>query len=48
MQKLAEEILQLPNRKIKSIIGNPEKSVEAINLVYAHDNEQGIKCWHCR
>ena len=42
MDATEAEILQLPKRKIKSIIGDPEKSAKAINLVYVHDNEPGI------
>ena len=43
MSNQSEIIVQLPNRTIKSIIGNPEKSAQAINLVYVHDSEKGIK-----
>lgn len=39
----AEIILQLPKRKLKSITGNPEKSAEAVNLIYVRDTEPGIK-----
>ena len=35
--------VQLPNREIKSIMGNPEKSAHAVNLIYVHDSEKGIK-----
>ena len=35
--------VQLPNREIKSINGNPEKSAQAVNLIYVHDSEEGIK-----
>jgi len=34
--------MQLPNLEIKSIIGNPEKSAHAANLIYVHDSEKGI------
>jgi hypothetical protein len=34
--------VQLPNREIKSIIGNPEKSAQAVDLIYVHDSEKGI------
>ena len=40
--KSNEQIEKLPTRKIKSIIGNPEKSAQAVNLVYVHDTEKGI------
>lgn len=43
MDAIEAEILQLPKKKIKSIIGDPEKSAEAINLIYVHDTEPGIK-----
>jgi len=36
-------VVQLPNRKIKSIIGNPEKSAQAVDLIYVHDSEKGIR-----
>jgi len=36
-------IVQLPNREIKGIIGNPEKSAQAVDLIYVHDSEEGIK-----
>ncbi len=36
-------VLQLPKREIKSIIGNPEKSAQAVDLIYVHDSEEGIK-----
>ena len=35
-------LVQLPKRKIKSINGNPEKSAQAVNLIYVHDSEKGI------
>src|SRR5665647_609947 len=35
-------VVQLPNREIKSIIGNPEKSAQAVDLIYVHDREKGI------
>ncbi|MEO7310063.1 MAG: DNA topoisomerase IB [Chitinophagaceae bacterium] len=43
MEKIAGELVQLPKRKIRSIIGDPEKSAMAVNLIYVHDNEPGIK-----
>ena len=36
-------VIQLHHRKIKSIFGNPEKSAQAVNLIYVHDYENGIK-----
>lgn len=36
-------ITKLTNKKIKSIIGNPEKSALAINLYYVNNNEHGIR-----
>ena len=36
-------IVQLSNREIKSIVGSPEKSALAANLIYVHDTENGIK-----
>ena len=43
MEVIADEILQLPKRKIKSILCNPEKSAQAVNLVYVHDTVPGIR-----
>ena len=43
MQVIADEILQLPKRKIRSILGDPEKSAQAVNLIYVHDNTPGIR-----
>lgn len=43
MPNEAAVIVQLPNHKIKSILGDPEKSAKAINLVYVRDSEKGIK-----
>ena len=43
MQAIDEEILQISKRKIKSLIGDPEKTAKAINLMYVHDTEPGIK-----
>ena len=36
-------VVQLTNREIKSIIGSPEKSAQAVDLIYVHDSEKGIK-----
>ena len=35
-------IMQLPDRENESIVGNPEKSALAVNLIYVHDSEIGI------
>lgn len=35
--------ITLNNRKLKAILRDAEKSAEAINLVYVHDNEPGIR-----
>ena len=43
MEVIANEILQLPKRKIRSILGDPEKSAQAVNLIYVHDNTPGIR-----
>lgn len=34
--------VKITNRAIKSIIGNPEKSAQAVNLIYVNDSEKGI------
>ena len=40
---LAEDpIASLSNRKIKSIVKSPEKTAEAVNLVYVSDTDEGI------
>ena len=43
MEALAEEIKKLPKRKIRSIINDPEKTAGAVNLVYVHDSQDGIR-----
>ena len=43
MGVIADEILQLPKRKIRSILGDTEKSAQAVNLIYVHDNTPGIR-----
>ena len=43
MPNKTEVVVQLPNREIKSIIGNPEKSAQAVDLIYVHDSDKGIK-----
>jgi len=35
-------LVQLPDREIESINGNPEKSAQAVDLIYVHDSEKGI------
>ncbi len=42
MEAIAAEVLELPKRKLKAIIGNPEKSAAAVNLIYVQDNLPGI------
>ena len=37
------DIVRLSNLEINSILGNPEKSAQAVNLIYVHDSETGIK-----
>lgn len=41
MLNLGENI-QLPDKVIKAILNDAEKSAEAVNLVYVHDHEPGI------
>lgn len=43
MEVLAEEILQLSKRELRVIIADPEKSAQAVNLIYVHDTAPGIK-----
>ena len=43
MEAIADIILQLPKRKIRSILGDPEKSAQAVNLIYVHDTAPGIR-----
>lgn len=40
---LSQILIQLPNREIKSIIGTPEKTAQAVNLIYMPDSEKGIE-----
>lgn len=37
-----DPIASLSNRKIKSIVKSPEKTAEAVNLVYVSDTDDGI------
>lgn len=43
MEGIAEEVLKISKRKIRSILGDPEKTAEAIHLIYVHDTQPGIK-----
>ena len=43
MDVIEVEILNLPKKKLKSIIGDAAKSALAINLEYVHDIEPGFK-----
>ncbi len=43
MEMFAIDILQLPKNTIKSILGDPEKSAQAVNLIYVHDTAPGIR-----
>ena len=36
------EVLQLPRKKIKSILGNAEKAAKAVDLIYVNDTQPGI------
>lgn len=44
MEVIAEEVLKISKRKIRSIISDPKKTAEAIHLIYVHDTQPGIKC----
>jgi len=43
MKVPVEEPIPLSSRKIRSLNGNPEKSAQAIHLLYVHDTDQGIR-----
>jgi DNA topoisomerase-1 len=43
MNEVAEAIENIPRRRIKSLIKNPVKSAEAVNLVYVNDTQPGIQ-----
>jgi len=43
MEKTTEEVITLSRKKIKAISKDPEKTAAAINLVYVHDTQPGIK-----
>jgi len=43
MEKSIEEEIKLSRKKIKAISKDPEKTAAAINLIYVHDNQPGIK-----
>ena len=36
---MTEDVIELPKRKIKSIIHDAEKAAQAANLVYVSDND---------
>ncbi len=42
MKSQADEFIDIPRRKINSILRNPEKSAEAVNLVYVSNTDPGI------
>lgn len=43
MDELEELVKQLPKKKIKTIINDPEKTAKAVDLVYVHDTQPGIQ-----
>jgi len=43
MEAVHESIAQIPKRKIRSIIKDPAKTAEAVNLVYVSDGTGGIR-----
>ena len=43
METLAEEITKIPKCKIRAIVNDPEKTAEAINLIYVNDSVAGIR-----
>jgi DNA topoisomerase-1 len=42
MQPAIEEVISIPKRKIRNILNNPKKAMDAISLVYVDNTEQGI------
>jgi len=42
MGAVADPIVDIPKRRIKSLLKNPVKSAEAVNLVYVNDTQPGI------
>jgi DNA topoisomerase-1 len=42
MTALEEMVVSLPKKKIEKIIGDPEKTAKAVNLVYVSDTDKGI------
>jgi DNA topoisomerase I len=43
MADVADPIINIPKRRIKSLLKNPVKSAEAVNLVYINDSQPGIE-----
>jgi DNA topoisomerase I len=43
MDEVAEAIENIPKRRLKSILKNPVKTAEAVNLVYVNDSQPGIE-----
>src|ERR1700755_3333783 len=43
MDELEEQVQQLPVKKIKQILKDPEKTAKAVNLVYVNDKQPGIQ-----
>ncbi|MEP7321965.1 MAG: DNA topoisomerase IB [Saprospiraceae bacterium] len=43
MTAVESEIIKLPKGKIRSILGSPEKSAKAVNLVYVNQADLGVK-----
>jgi len=43
MSLVTEPIIDIPKRRIKSLLKSPVKSAEAVNLVYVNDNQPGIE-----
>ncbi len=39
----AEEVVPLTSRKIRSILGSPERCAQAVQLIYVRDTDDGIK-----
>jgi DNA topoisomerase-1 len=43
MSQMEVAVFQIPNRGLNSIVGNPEKSAQAVNLIYVNDSQNGIR-----
>jgi DNA topoisomerase I len=43
MDEVAEAIENIPKRRLKSILKNPVKTAEAVNLIYINDSQPGIE-----